>query len=75
MTLDMANHYDAYAYFILCFLCDDCGASIEPTREFTDCDDEYCFDIARQAESAGWFASLGGTSPCLCPACRKKRDL
>jgi hypothetical protein len=75
MTLDMANHYDAYAYLILVFVCDDCKASIEPTRDFADCDDEYCFDLARQAESAGWFVSLDGESPCLCPTCRKKQGL
>jgi len=75
MPLNMANKYDAYAYFTLVFVCDDCRVAIAPKEPFTDCDDDYCYDLARKAESRGWFVGVNGNGPCLCPDCRKKRDI
>jgi hypothetical protein len=75
MALEMSNDYDTYAYFMLMFVCDDCKTDIEAPDWFTDCDEEYCYYIARKAESADWYISFDEKWPCLCPDCRKKRGL
>lgn len=51
--MQTSRDYDAYAYAILNFVCSDCGAAIEPPDWYQDCDEEYCYYIARKAESAG----------------------
>ena len=73
MAMDR-NEYDDYAFAMLCFICDDCKAHIEPPDYDEDLGDEYQYYIARRAESAGWYISFAENMPCLCPACREKRD-
>jgi hypothetical protein len=75
MDSESSNDYDLYAFAILCFVCADCKQSIEAPEWYEDCDDEYCYYIARQAESAGWYVAFDKHMACYCPSCRFKRQL
>jgi len=70
--MEAYQDYDAYAYAVLNFVCSNCGASIDPPEWFKDCDEEYCYYIARKAESTGWFIACDEHMTCYCPSCREK---
>jgi hypothetical protein len=76
MPTTLRNDYDDYAFWMLMFACDDCHQLILPPEgQEADMGEQYQNCIARIAESAGWYISLAGKMPCLCPDCRKKRGL
>jgi len=75
MIMEAYHDYDAYAYAVLNFVCSDCKEAIEPPEWYKDCDEEYCYYIARKAESAGWFIACDRDMTCYCPICRAKRQL
>jgi hypothetical protein len=70
----MGNDYDDYAYLMLLFVCDNCEAYVEAPEWFEDCDEEYCYYIARKAESEGWYIGFGEGMPCLCPSCKWEKQ-
>jgi hypothetical protein len=49
--LDMADPYDAHAYFICGFTCDDCEADLPPDDGFEGCDDRCCRHMADKAKA------------------------
>jgi len=75
MTFVDSSDYDVYAELMLCFVCDQCEDYIEAPDWFTECDEEYCYYIARRAESAGWRISLEDGMPCVCPDCCSEKGL
>jgi hypothetical protein len=76
MSFSSQNDYDDYAFLILVFTCDDCHETILPPAGYDDdMGEEYQYYVARRAESAGWYISLGDNFPCLCPECRQRRGL
>lgn len=78
--LDMADPYDAYAYFALCFICAGCQAVLTPDEGLEGCDDLGCRHIADKAKALGWYVpppegperrmtlDVG-----YCPACARSR--
>ena len=80
--LDMADPYDAHAYFICCFTCDDCNTDLPPDEGYDGCDDICCRHIADKAKASGWYVpppqppdGRMDIQTCYCPACAHKRDL
>ena len=80
--LDMADPYDAYAYFICCFTCNDCQADLPPDDGFDGCDDVCCRHIADKERALGWYVPppVGpegrmALDTCYCPDCATKRGL
>ena len=80
--LDFANAYDAYAYMILAFSCDECSSDLSPDEGFTHCDDVYCCHLSDKAKALGWY--VGPPEPpsgrtnivmCYCPDCARRRGL
>jgi hypothetical protein len=78
--LDLSDPFDAHAYLILAFSCDDCRADLSPDEDFKDCDDVYCRHIADKAKALGWY--VGPPAPpdartnvqmCYCPDCARRR--
>jgi hypothetical protein len=80
--LDMADPYDAHAYFMCGFSCDDCQAELGPDEGFEGFDDRCCRHIADKAKAAGWYVppphgpeGRSDIQTCYCPECAKKREV
>ena len=80
--LDMADPYDAHAYFLCDFTCGDCEAHLWPDDGFEGCDDICCRHIADKAKASGWYVPAPhgpegrmDIQTCYCPECAKKRGL
>ena len=77
----MSDPYDAHAYFCCGFVCDACGAVLEPEPGFEGCSDPDLRRVADQARAAGWWVPLpegpeGRMDPwiCRCPGCAGYRE-
>ena len=75
MEFETSNDYDLYAFGMLDFICLDCKEGIEPPDWYQDCDEEFCYYIARRAESAGWYICFDKHMTCYCPICRKRKGI
>lgn len=80
--LDMADPYDAHAYFICSFACDDCHVDLFPDPGFEGCDDVCCCHISDKAKALGWYVPSPeppdgrmDVQTCYCPDCGHKRGL
>lgn len=80
--LNMADPYDAYAFFVLCFTCSDCQADLPQDVGFDGCDDVCCRHISDKAKALGWYVpppegpeGRQAFDKCYCPACAIARGL
>ena len=80
--LNMNDPYEAHAFFVCSFDCDDCGAEVLRDVGFEGCDDEGCRHIADKAKAAGWYVPPAeapdgrmDVETCYCPECARKRGL
>lgn len=81
MPLDVDNPWEAHAYFVLGFSCDDCHKHFEFESPHEACSDEWCVTIARAAFDAGWFVphplpdGRMDFETAWCPLCGQQRRL
>ena len=79
--LDMSDPYDAHAFFICSFSCDDCGDYLLPDDGFEGCDDESCRHISDKANTLRWYVPAADQEgrmdieTCFCPQCAAKKGL
>lgn len=80
--LKMADPYDARAYFVCEFSCDDCAAELARDEGYEGCDDEGCRHLSDKAKAQGWYVPPPegpdrriDRQTCYCSACASKRGL
>ena len=75
MSFDESDEYQWHAYFMLSFLCDDCGLKLEDPVDLEPVTDEWCAEFANRARSGGWFVpprdedGRHDIATCYCRAC------
>ena len=78
---DNASDYEIHACLFLEFRCSDCGAVAPVESEFEPPTEQWCADVSRQAQVAGWvmppdYDQLGKLDQrCYCPPCAERREL
>ena len=78
---ERASNYEIHAYLFFEFRCVDCEASAPVASEFEQATEEWCSDVARQAQVAGWvlppdYDETGELDRrCYCPPCAERRGL
>jgi hypothetical protein len=78
-NLDVSDPYEAHAFFLCEFSCDNCGETMPPPDGVTGCDDASCCRLADQARALRWYvpAPFGperrsDIPTCYCPECAAK---
>jgi hypothetical protein len=76
--LDIHEPYQAHAIFALGFKCEECGVVLSKLTDHSECSDEWCRTIAKDAKSKGWIVPPVEKDRSMdvmttwCPACATK---
>lgn len=81
MAFDPADEYQNHAYFLTCFVCEDCRREETAPVGLEPLSDEWCEAFARTARNRGWYvppkSADGGMDvvTCFCGRCAAARGL